>query len=70
MGKSAAQGGHYKQDGQDEPIPSLPVLDPLENMEAGIPSSEVALEKFIESRAHFATAGKLLFIITYKNIVE
>ena len=58
MGKSA-QGGHYKQDGQDEPIPSLPVLDPLENLEAGIYSSEIPLKKIIESRAHFATAGKL-----------
>ena len=42
-----------------EANPSLPVLDPLEKMEAGLASSEVALEKFIESRAHFATTEKL-----------
>ena len=58
MGKSE-QGGHYKQDGQDEPIPSMPVLDPLENFEARISSSEKAIKKIFESKAHFATAGKL-----------
>ena len=59
MGKIAL-GGDYKQDGQDEAIPSLPVLDLLDKMEAGIFSSEVALEKFNETRAHFAIAEKLL----------
>ena len=53
-----------------EANPSLPVLDPLEKMEAGLASSEVALEKFIESRAHFATTNLSCLDSFYLNVLK
>ena len=41
-----------------EANPSLPVLDPLEKWRLGYLPLRLALEIFIETRAHFPTTGK------------